>query len=129
VRATKDIDICPDPADANLRRLAATLAELDAKAIGLGDFAGSGELDLEPNLEGLKMGGNWTLTTKHGRLDAMRHLDGLGKDGGVRYPIQLAGHQSVTSRRHAQSSRGASPCSSAAGLRRPYGAGCSKVCW
>jgi hypothetical protein len=64
VRATKDIDICPDPADANLRRLAAALAELEADPI-----------DLE-------MDGNWTLMTKYGRLDVMQHLDGLGEGGG-----------------------------------------------
>jgi hypothetical protein len=60
VRATKDIDVCPDPADANLRRLAAALAELEAEPLG----------------------GNWTLMTKHGRLDVMQHLVGLGEDGG-----------------------------------------------
>ena len=81
VRATKDIDICPDPADANLRRLAAALAELEAEPIGLEEFAG-GEFDLAPDLEGLEMGGNWTLMTKYGRLDVMQHLDGLGEDGG-----------------------------------------------
>lgn len=64
VRATKDIDICPDPADANLRRLAAALAELEADPIGL------------------EIGGNWTLMTRYGRLDVMQHLDGLGEDGG-----------------------------------------------
>ena len=69
-RATKDIDICPDPAEDNLERLAAALAELEAAPIGLDEF--EGEFDLEPNLEGLKMGGNWTLMTKHGRLDAMQ---------------------------------------------------------
>jgi hypothetical protein len=81
VRATKDIDICPDPAEDNLRRLAAALAELEADPIGLDDFA-AGEFDLVPDFEGLKMGGNWTLMTKHGRLDVMQYLPGLGADGG-----------------------------------------------
>jgi Nucleotidyltransferase of unknown function (DUF6036) len=79
VRATKDIDICPDPADANLRRLAAALAELEAEPIALEEF---GEFDLAPDLEGLEMGGNRTLMTKYGRLDVMQHFDGLGEDGG-----------------------------------------------
>jgi hypothetical protein len=79
-RATKDIDICPEPSDANLGRLAAALAELDAEPIGLEDFEGG--FELEPNLEGLKMGGNWVLMTKHGRFDVMQHLKGLGEDGG-----------------------------------------------
>lgn len=79
-RATKDIDICPEPSSANLTRLAAALAELDAELIGLEEF--EGEFDLEPDFEGLKLGGNWVLMTKHGRLDVMQHLKGLGPDGG-----------------------------------------------
>jgi hypothetical protein len=79
-RATKDVDICPEPSDGNLQRLATALAELEAKLIGLDEF--EGEFHLEPDLEGLKMGGNWVLMTKHGRLDVMQHIDGLGEDGG-----------------------------------------------
>jgi hypothetical protein len=79
-RATKGIDVCPERSDANLTRLAAALAELDAEPIGPEEF--EGEFDLEPDLEGLKLGGNWVLMTKHGRLDVMQHLKGLGKDGG-----------------------------------------------
>jgi len=82
VRATKDIDICPDPAEGNLRRLAAALAELEAESIGLGEFTAGGEFDLAADFEGLRMGDNWTLMTKHGRLDVMQHLAGLGEDGG-----------------------------------------------
>jgi hypothetical protein len=82
-RATKDIDICPDPSDDNLERLAASLTELEATPIGLDEF--EGEFDLEPNLEGLKMGGNWTLMTKHGRLDVMQTFSferGTEEEGG-----------------------------------------------
>jgi hypothetical protein len=81
VRATKDIDICPDPSEENLLRLAAALEELQAEPIGLDDFA-AGEFDLKPDLEGLRHGGNWTLQTRYGRLDVMQHLAGLGEDGG-----------------------------------------------
>jgi hypothetical protein len=81
VRATKDIDICPDPSEENLHRLAAALRELNAEPTGLDDFA-EGEFDLEPNFEGLSYGGNWTLRTKFGRLDVLQHIEGLGKDGG-----------------------------------------------
>jgi len=81
VRATKDIDVCPDPAEANLRRLADALVDLDAEPIGLDEF-GPGEFDLRPDLEGLRAGGNWTLMTKFGRLDVMQDLAGLGDDGG-----------------------------------------------
>lgn len=80
VRATKDIDICPDPAPENLQRLADALADLEAKPIGLEEFVG--EFDLEPDFEGLQAGGNWTLLTKHGRLDVLQHIEGLGDDGG-----------------------------------------------
>lgn len=80
VRATKDIDICPDPEPGNLRRLAAALAELEAEPIGIEEFAG--EFDLESDLGGVQHGGNWTLKTKHGRLDVMQHIQGLGRDGG-----------------------------------------------
>lgn len=79
-RATKDIDICPEDSDRNLRRLALALAELDAEPIGLGE---SGEeFDLKPDFDGLKAGGNWILMTKFGRLDVMQHLQGLGGGGG-----------------------------------------------
>lgn len=80
VRATKDVDICPSPDPDNLRRLAEALADLEARMIGLDEFAG--EFDLEPDFEGLQGGGNWTLNTKHGRLDVMQHIEGLGNDGG-----------------------------------------------
>jgi hypothetical protein len=80
VRATKDVDICPDPEPDNLHRLAAALVVLEAEPIGLDEFAG--EFDLKPDLEGLQHGGNWTLNTKHGRLDVMQHIKGLGEDGG-----------------------------------------------
>jgi hypothetical protein len=80
VRATKDIDICPDPQPENLQRLADVLATLEAEPIGLEEF--DGEFDLAPDLDGLRQGGNWTLRTKYGRLDVMQHIEGLGKDGG-----------------------------------------------
>ena len=78
-RATKDIDICPQPSEGNLRRLAAALAKLDGKPIGLEEFAG--EFEREPVRKGLKLGGNWTLMTEHGRLDVMQDLEGLGEEG------------------------------------------------
>jgi hypothetical protein len=79
-RATQDVDICPRPSDQNLRRLAAALEELEAEPIGLDELGN--EFDLRPDLEGLKLGGNWVLITEHGRLDVMQHLKGLGEDGG-----------------------------------------------
>jgi hypothetical protein len=89
-RATKDIDICPDPADANLARLAAALDELEATPIGLDEF--EGEFDLKPDLDGLKMGGNWTLMTKHGRLDVMQTFNFDEAAGGEGTYRNLAPH-------------------------------------
>lgn len=70
IRATKDIDICPNPKKSNLARLAAALKELEAVPIDLEEF--EGEFDLGPDYEGLQHGGNWTLMTKHGRIDVMQ---------------------------------------------------------
>jgi hypothetical protein len=81
-RATKDIDICPNPGKANLQRLADALTSIDAQPIGLDEF--ETEFDLRPNLEGLASGGNWTLATTHGRLDVMQTFgfDGSKADEG-----------------------------------------------
>lgn len=81
VRATKDIDICPETSEANLENLAAALADLDAEPIGLDDFSAE-EFDLQPDLDGLRRGGNWTLSTKFGRLDILQHIKGLAEDEG-----------------------------------------------
>jgi hypothetical protein len=89
-RATKDIDICPNPAESNLERLAAALAELGAVPSGLDDF--EGEFDLKPDLSGLKMGGNWTLMTEHGRLDVMQTFNFDEADGGEGGYTDLAPH-------------------------------------
>lgn len=80
VRATKDIDICPEPSGDNRGKLAEALVDLQAEPIGVDEFFG--EFDLRPDLEGLTAGGNWVLTTKYGRLDVMQYLEGLGSDGG-----------------------------------------------
>lgn len=82
-RATKDIDICPEPGEGNFHSLSAALAELEAKPIGLAEF--EGEFDLKPDLDGLKHGGNWTLMTKHGRLDLLQTFNLQGVDGEGEY--------------------------------------------
>ena len=89
-RATKDIDICPDPGDDNLSRLAAAITELEATPIGLEEF--EGEFDLNPDLDGLRMGGNWTLMTKHGRLDVMQTFSFEGAGDGEGGYADLAPH-------------------------------------
>jgi len=89
-RATKDIDICPEPSDENLERLANALAELEAIPIGLDEL--KGEFDLEPNRDGLKMGGNWTLLTKYGRLDVLQTFSFDEADEGEGDHRDLARH-------------------------------------
>lgn len=75
IRATKDLDIVPDPQPANLSRLASALLTLDAR-VDLGDL-GADELGIAPDEEGLAFGGNWCLATRYGRLDVMQDVAGL----------------------------------------------------
>ncbi len=75
VRATKDVDIVPDPSEANLRRLWAALQELDAAPLALRDFRPE-ELPEPFTLDGLLKLGNWDLSTKHGRLDLLQYVHG-----------------------------------------------------
>ena len=72
-RATKDLDIVPDPEPANLERLVTALEDLQAELDGAGDFADQ-ELPnpLEPST--LALGGNWVLQTRLGRFDIMQWL-------------------------------------------------------
>ena len=69
-RATKDLDIVPDPDPENIRRLAALLSDLDASVLGMEEFAE--EEVVQPDEAGLEMGGNFVLATNHGRLDIMQ---------------------------------------------------------
>jgi len=82
VRATKDIDIVPDPSPENLRRLAAALRDLEAR-VDVGDLD-SAEHDLEPDEHGLAGGGNRVLRTRFGRLDVMQDVPGLRDYGSLR---------------------------------------------
>jgi hypothetical protein len=76
VRATKDLDIVPAPGRANLARLLAALAALDAEPVEVGEFAPT-ELPVALDLEGLAAGGNWALRTRYGRLDVMQFVAGI----------------------------------------------------
>lgn len=69
-RATKDLDIVPDPAPENLQRLASLLSDLNASVLGMEEFAE--EEVVQPDAAGLEMGGNFVLVTNHGRLDIMQ---------------------------------------------------------
>jgi hypothetical protein len=70
LRATKDLDIVPDPDPENLSRLAALIADLDATVLGMEEF--TEDEVVQPDSDGLAMGGNFVLATSHGRLDIMQ---------------------------------------------------------
>lgn len=74
-RATKDLDVVPEPSRANLRRLLAALDELEASPSALEDFDPDEILEL--SLENLQLGGNWILRTRYGRLDVMQYVEGV----------------------------------------------------
>jgi len=63
IRATKDIDVVPEPGAANIRRLAAALRTLEAEVLLAGDFDPA-ELGIEPDEEGLSLGGNRVLSAR-----------------------------------------------------------------
>jgi hypothetical protein len=77
VRATKDLDIVPDPDPANLERLARLLRELGAQHAGVGDFAAE-EFPFDAlDPEQLSQGANFRLTTSLGPLDVMQWVAGV----------------------------------------------------
>jgi hypothetical protein len=84
IRATKDMDICPDPDPANLARLAALLRGLEAVQVGMDDFDAT-EMPFDPTrVEDLAQGGNFRLQTRLGNLDVMQWLSGVA--GELAYP-------------------------------------------
>jgi hypothetical protein len=74
LRATKDVDVIPEPSRENLERLFRALVALEASQ-DLGDFEAD-ELPLQLDLDGLEQGGNWFLVTRYGRLDLMQAVEG-----------------------------------------------------
>ena len=73
-RATKDLDIVPDPAPDNLQRLARVLEALEAEVMGSDEFDPEELPATEPS-ELLKLGGNIVLVTKLGRLDIFQLVE------------------------------------------------------
>jgi hypothetical protein len=77
IRPSKDLDIVPDPEPANLERLAALLAELDARHVGAGDMKPE-EFPFDPTRpEDLRAGANFQLETNLGDLDVMQWVAGM----------------------------------------------------
>ena len=80
VRATKDLDIVPDPQPANLSRLASLLRRLDASQVGEDEF-GAGDFPYDPTDPAeLARGGNFRLNTSLGPLDVMQWVAGIADD-------------------------------------------------
>ena len=80
IRPSKDLDIVPDPDAANLQRLAALLASLDARHVGLGDFRPD-EFPFDPTSpEDLAAGANFRLETRLGDLDIMQWVAGIDSE-------------------------------------------------
>lgn len=80
VRATKDLDIVPDPAAGNLARLARLLAEIEAQPVGLADFSPN-EFPHDPT-DPLQLadGANFRLETRLGPIDIMQWVAGVETD-------------------------------------------------
>ncbi len=67
-RATKDLDIVPNPDRRNLGRLEQALQSLEAQIDGVDVEM----LEIKLDAEGLSQGGNFVLSTSKGRLDLMQ---------------------------------------------------------
>jgi hypothetical protein len=77
IRPSRDLDIVPDPAADNLRRLADLLADLGARHVGLADFQAE-EFPFDPTRpEDLEGGANFRLETRLGDLDVMQWVAGI----------------------------------------------------
>jgi hypothetical protein len=83
IRATKDVDIVPDPEPANMSRLWDALSTLDARPAEFGEFE-SQELPVPFAREGfVSGGGNWVVYTTLGRVDVMPYVESA--DGQMLY--------------------------------------------
>jgi hypothetical protein len=74
IRATKDVDIIPEPGSDNLVRLLSALESLEARQ-DIGDFRPE-EMPVQLDLFGLAQGENWFLDTRLGRLDVLQDVAG-----------------------------------------------------
>lgn len=80
IRASKDLDIVPNPSQDNLAKLAVALRDLNARNAEGGDFDDH-EFPLDPTSpEDLGQGGNFRLETDLGGLDIMQWIAGLNAD-------------------------------------------------
>jgi hypothetical protein len=79
IRATQDLDICPDPDTRNLERLASLLAEIGVRQLGVESHGfAEREMPFDPtDAADLAQGGNVRLETPLGVLDIMQWIPGL----------------------------------------------------
>lgn len=90
VRATKDLDIVPDPDPGNLTRLARLLKEIKARQLGADEFSPE-EFPYDPTDPAqLAEGANFRLDTTHGALDIMQWVPGIETDSAYRELIGQA---------------------------------------
>jgi hypothetical protein len=76
-RATKDLDIVPEPSPENMQRLASLLRDLDAQHAGLADFSPE-EFPFDPTDPAqLAEGANFRLETSLGPIDIMQWVAGV----------------------------------------------------
>ena len=82
IRATQDVDICPNPDPDNLERLASLLRELEVRQLGVDDEGFTRrEMPFDPtNSADLQQGGNFRLETSLGVLDVMQWVPGIEAD-------------------------------------------------
>jgi hypothetical protein len=73
LRATRDLDVVPNPEHANLRRLARALGDVTATL----PLAGNRPFDLPQDVPRLERGSNMTLETQHGGLDVIQRAPGV----------------------------------------------------
>src|ERR1017187_4891916 len=79
-RATKDLDIVPEPSAENMERLARLLVEVDAQQVGVGAFSPD-EFPFDPtDPTQLAEGANFRLETSHGPLDILQWVAGIETD-------------------------------------------------
>lgn len=79
-RPTNDLDVVPRGGRDNLTRLAAALAEINARPAERGDFAAD-EFPMDAtSVEDLASGGNFRLDTDLGPLDVMQWIAGVDVD-------------------------------------------------
>lgn len=74
VRATKDLDIVPNPDAANARRLYEALEKLGAEPRETRDFRPE-EMPVQWGPDALAHGGNWVLLTRAGRIDILQWVE------------------------------------------------------